>query len=258
MPPGGRLTTTPMDAAGPGETVLGSETTGGSVPAVNWSVSVPAVLSCRLLKDTIPPCTVALIRADQRPGAAGQRRGDHRAVIARLEVAVLVLLIHDRLGAERLSGGRRRRGLSVDDQLAGRRRVDRLLLVGRGVEGGVGGGDRRRTGLDVGVVEGGGALAGRDRDAGDRVAGGVVEGAGRAGRAQLDRLRDGGCDRVAVGVLELHGDRPAVDPRDQGQRVANDRHLIGDCLDDGHDRRRRELASHVVSRQRTVRPRNRR
>ena len=59
MPPGGRLTTTPSDVADPGETVLGSETAGGSVPALNWKVRVPAVLSCRSSKDAMPPCTVA-------------------------------------------------------------------------------------------------------------------------------------------------------------------------------------------------------
>ena len=53
-----------------------------------------------------------------------ERRRDHRAVVARLEVAVLVLFIDHRLGRERLAGRRRRRRLGLDHQLAGRRRAD--------------------------------------------------------------------------------------------------------------------------------------
>ena len=101
--------------------------------------------------------------------------------------------------------------------------------LGEELKAGVGGGDRRAAGLGVVVIEGGGALAGGDDDAGDRVAAGLarVEGAGRAGRAQADRLVAGGRGpEVAVGVLELHRDlRPAA--RDEGQRRAGDRHLAG-------------------------------
>ena len=45
-------------------------------------------------------------------------------VVARLQVAVLVLFIDHRLSGERLPGRRRRRRLGVDHQLAGRRRAD--------------------------------------------------------------------------------------------------------------------------------------
>ena len=57
-------------------------------------------------------------------GAAAQARRHHRAVVGRLEVAVLVLFVDHRLGCERLAGRRRRGRLRVDHQLAGRRRAD--------------------------------------------------------------------------------------------------------------------------------------
>ena len=106
-----------------GLTTTGLEIAGVSVPLVNLSVMVSAVSSARFVKVATPPDAVALV-APERAGAAAQRGRDLRAVVARLQVAVLVLFIDDRLGGEGLPGRGRRRGLGVDDQLAGRRRAD--------------------------------------------------------------------------------------------------------------------------------------
>ena len=91
---------------------------------MNLSVMVSAVSSARLVNVATPPDTVA-VRSLERAGAAGERRRDHRAAVARLEVAVLVLLIDHRLDvANGWPAVAVADGWVLDHQLAGRRRAD--------------------------------------------------------------------------------------------------------------------------------------
>ena len=91
---------------------------------MNLSEIVSALSSARLVKVATPPDDRDRRRPLERPGAAGERGRDHGAVVARLQVAVLILVVDHRLGREGQPGRRRRRRLRVDHQLAGRRRAD--------------------------------------------------------------------------------------------------------------------------------------
>ena len=71
-----------------------------------------------------PPDRVALVVPLSGPLPLASDTVMHRAVVARLEVSVLVHFIDHRLGRKRLTGGRRCRRLSVDHELIGRRRAD--------------------------------------------------------------------------------------------------------------------------------------
>ena len=107
-----------------GLTTTGLETAGVRLPLVNLSVIVSAVLSARFVNVATPPDDRRGGRPLERAGAAVQRRRHHRAVVARLQVAVWILLVDDRLSSKGLPHQRRRRWLRVDDQLAGRRGAD--------------------------------------------------------------------------------------------------------------------------------------
>ena len=110
--------------AAAGLTTMVLEVAGVRLPLVNLSEMVSALLSARPVNVATPPDDRGGGRPLERAGAAGERGRHHRAVVAGLQVAVRVLFIDHRLGGERLPGGRRRRRLGVDHQLAGRRRAD--------------------------------------------------------------------------------------------------------------------------------------
>ena len=107
-------------------------------PPVNLSESVSALLSARFVNVATPPDNGGGGRPLERAGAAGERRRDHRGVVARLQVAVLIHFIDHRLGRERLPGRRRRRRLRLDHQLAGRRRGHGEGARGRAVDSAAG------------------------------------------------------------------------------------------------------------------------
>ena len=68
---------------------------------------VSALLSARFEKVATPPETVAVTVPWSGPAPLGEHGRDHRAVVARLQVAVWVLFIDHRLDGECLPGGGR-------------------------------------------------------------------------------------------------------------------------------------------------------
>ena len=99
------MTTSLLAAAG--LTTMPADVAAVRLPLENLSVIVSAVLSPRFVKVAIPPETVAMSVPVSGP-ATGEGDRDDRAVVAGLEVAVLVLFVDDGLGDER--GARRGRG----------------------------------------------------------------------------------------------------------------------------------------------------
>ena len=72
------------------------------LPPVNLSEIVSALSSARFVNVATPPDTVTVVVPWSGPAPLCKRRRHHRAVVACLQVAELVLFIDHRLGRERL------------------------------------------------------------------------------------------------------------------------------------------------------------
>ena len=195
-------------------------------PPVNLSESVSALLSARFGERRHAARDRRGGRPLERAGAAGERRGHHGAVVAGLEIAVLVLFVEDRLSCERLPGGGRRRRLLDDDQLAGRRRADDDGAGGR--RGQAAAGELERDGLGLVV----GQAGERRHAARDGGGGRPLERAGAAGERGRDHRAVVAGLQVAVRVL-------FVDHRLSGERLPGGRRRRRLGVDDQLAGRRR-------------------